>query len=148
MSRTEVRRALFNTQHGFCHWCHHPMLLRVGTYATCTIDHLTPRTRGGTNAWSNLVGACRRCNEVKADLTADEFDAWMSVSPLDPPSQARVGRKKYHASRHVARIKGGDVRLVGTGGWTKRLPKIDAAPPSPGFATIGDVMETNHDRRK
>lgn len=38
-----------------------------------TIDHLTPRSRGGGNTFSNLVLACRKCNEIKGNRTVAEF---------------------------------------------------------------------------
>jgi len=30
-----------------------------------TVDHKLPLSRGGTNDLTNLVGACRRCNEAR-----------------------------------------------------------------------------------
>jgi 5-methylcytosine-specific restriction endonuclease McrA len=48
-----------------CHYCGGP---------AATVDHLTPRSRGGdpTNR-HNLVAACLGCNSAKGDLTEDEF---------------------------------------------------------------------------
>lgn len=43
---------------------------RVGVAET--VDHIVPVSRGGSNAWSNLVGCCRECNELKADRTPKE----------------------------------------------------------------------------
>lgn len=43
---------------------------RVGSAET--VDHIVPVSRGGSNAWSNLVGCCRQCNELKADRTPKE----------------------------------------------------------------------------
>jgi hypothetical protein len=37
------------------------------------LDHVRPRSRGGTNRVSNLVLACHACNERKGDQTASEF---------------------------------------------------------------------------
>jgi len=37
------------------------------------VDHVIPRSRGGTMAWTNLVCACRPCNQAKANRTAAEF---------------------------------------------------------------------------
>src|SRR4051795_10318657 len=31
-----------------------------------TIDHVVPRSRGGTHSWENCVAACRMCNSRKA----------------------------------------------------------------------------------
>lgn len=32
-----------------------------------TLDHIIPRSRGGPNAYTNLLWSCRPCNEEKAD---------------------------------------------------------------------------------
>jgi len=37
------------------------------------LDHLQPRSRGGSNRVSNLALACHACNTAKADRTAAEF---------------------------------------------------------------------------
>jgi HNH endonuclease len=39
-----------------------------GGHAT-TIDHITPRSRGGRNGWLNTVAACHGCNQRKGDRT-------------------------------------------------------------------------------
>ena len=38
-----------------------------------TLDHVIPQSKGGKNAWDNLVTACRSCNGEKADLTLEEY---------------------------------------------------------------------------
>ena len=47
-------------------------------YCRCTnvpfeIDHVVPRSRGGTNRISNLVLSCHECNDAKGNQTALEF---------------------------------------------------------------------------
>ncbi len=37
------------------------------------MDHVHPRTKGGSNRVSNLVIACRACNEAKADQSIETF---------------------------------------------------------------------------
>ncbi len=37
------------------------------------IDHIVPKSRGGSNRVSNLTLACRPCNQSKGNLTAAEF---------------------------------------------------------------------------
>ena len=37
------------------------------------VDHVIPRSRGGTSAWKNLVCACQPCNRAKGNRTTDEF---------------------------------------------------------------------------
>lgn len=37
------------------------------------IEHIVPKSRGGTDRVSNLTLACRRCNQKKGNRTAEEF---------------------------------------------------------------------------
>lgn len=39
-------------------------------------DHITPRSRGGDDCWSNLTAACRRCNSSK---NASPLLTWMAI---------------------------------------------------------------------
>lgn len=43
-----------------------------------TIDHLTPKSRGGTDELANLVVCCRSCNSTKGVKTLDEFRFWFT----------------------------------------------------------------------
>jgi len=43
------------------------------TDCTLEIDHLLPRSRGGSNRLANLVLCCHDCNQAKGDKTATEF---------------------------------------------------------------------------
>lgn len=38
-----------------------------------TLDHVVPKSKGGSDHHSNLVASCKPCNEEKADLSLDEF---------------------------------------------------------------------------
>ena len=40
------------------------------------VEHLTPVSRGGTNDETNLVIACRTCNQEKAGKTMREYWLW------------------------------------------------------------------------
>lgn len=40
------------------------------------IDHVKPKSRGGTNEITNLALSCPFCNYAKKDLTADAFLLW------------------------------------------------------------------------
>ena len=41
--------------------------------ASSTVDHMTPKARGGGDERGNLCGCCDRCNYSKGDKTAAEF---------------------------------------------------------------------------
>jgi 5-methylcytosine-specific restriction endonuclease McrA len=72
------RRAVFTRDGQTCVYC--------GSSAT-SIDHVVPRSRGGTHTWDNVVAACRRCNHTKADRSLAEM-GWKLPHPPDIPSGA------------------------------------------------------------
>jgi len=79
-------------------WSRHGVLTRDGHQcAYCaghadTIDHVLPRSRGGTNAWSNTVAACSGCNQRKGDRTPAEAGMVLRVKPSVPTWSALVQR--------------------------------------------------------
>src|SRR5215475_1933772 len=48
-----------------------------------TRDHLIPLSRGGTNAWTNVLTACSTCNTRKGNLLPEEE----GMHPLRPPAE-------------------------------------------------------------
>ena len=72
------RRAVFHRDASTCVYC--------GGSAT-SIDHVVPRSRGGTHTWDNVVAACRRCNHTKADRSLAEM-GWKLPNPPRTPSGA------------------------------------------------------------
>ena len=49
-----------------------------------TIDHVTPKSRGGQSSWLNCVVACLPCNFKKADRTPDEAGLKLKNRPYEP----------------------------------------------------------------
>jgi 5-methylcytosine-specific restriction endonuclease McrA len=62
-----------------------------GGHAT-TIDHVLPRSRGGSNSWRNTVAACGGCNQRKGDRTPAEARMPLRVSP-HAPTLAALGAR-------------------------------------------------------
>lgn len=44
-----------------------------GAIIDLQLDHATPLSRGGANAWWNLTVACAKCNRAKWGRTVAEF---------------------------------------------------------------------------
>ncbi len=57
-----------------------------------TVDHVTPRSRGGRNTWLNTVAACGACNQRKGDRTPAEAGMVLAVRPTVPSWAALVAR--------------------------------------------------------
>lgn len=49
-----------------------------------TLDHVVPRSRGGTTTWENCVTACFRCNARKANRTTRECGMHPRTAPALP----------------------------------------------------------------
>ncbi|SOC46237.1 5-methylcytosine-specific restriction endonuclease McrA [Blastococcus aggregatus] len=73
------RRAVFTRDGQTCVYC--------GGSAT-SIDHVVPRSRGGTHTWDNVVAACRRCNHTKADRSLAELGWSLPQAPRTPTGAA------------------------------------------------------------
>lgn len=53
-----------------CYWCQ----TALGT----TVDHLIPRSRGGSDDPENLVPCCGSCNSRKGPKTPDQYRAYLT----------------------------------------------------------------------
>ena len=77
MERRLSRRAVFYRDSFACQYC--------GTETrTLTLDHIMPRSRGGSHAWENVVSACIPCNHRKAGSTPREANMRMLREPKAP----------------------------------------------------------------
>lgn len=61
-----------------------------GRHAT-TVDHVLPRSRGGTWTWLNTVAACHKCNNRKANRTPAEAGMRLLVAPYTPTRTQLAG---------------------------------------------------------
>jgi 5-methylcytosine-specific restriction endonuclease McrA len=75
------RRAVFARDDHRCQYC--------GGHAD-SIDHVTPRSRGGQHVWENVVAACRPCNVRKRDRTPEESGMRLARRPAAPRELAWV----------------------------------------------------------
>ena len=71
-----TRKAVFARDGGRCVYC---------SAAATSLDHVIPRSRGGTHTWDNVVSACSRCNHLKADRGIAEL-GWRFRRPPAAPS--------------------------------------------------------------
>lgn len=47
-------------------------------------DHIVPVSRGGTDTWSNVITACKRCNNHKAGRTPEQAGMQLLAVPFVP----------------------------------------------------------------
>lgn len=125
----ELREYLLEQWGRRCAYCH-------AEQVPLEVEHIVPRSRGGTNRRSNLVVACRACNGAKGTQTAAEFGhPEVQAQAKRPLKDAAVVNSTRWALYQRLQATGLPVE-VGTGGRTKYnrclrgLPKthwLDAA---------------------
>ena len=75
--QTKLRNFIFSRSKGKCSYCDEK---------ASEIDHIIPRSKGGTDSIDNLTATCRACNEKKSNLSLKEFGKLMNkdFSKLEP----------------------------------------------------------------
>ncbi len=66
-----------------------------------SLDHVTPRTQGGTSNWKNIVCACTNCNKHKGGRRPEEAGMKLICKPVKPRHcpiiQLKLGSNKYNS---------------------------------------------------
>lgn len=75
------RRAVFARDGNRCQYC--------GAAAE-NLDHVVPRSKGGTHTWDNVVAACRPCNTRKEDRLLADSGLKLRNRPTAPRARAWV----------------------------------------------------------
>lgn len=77
LQRKLTKFEVFNRDHYTCQYCGRET-------RELTLDHVTPRRRGGKHTWENVVSACIPCNRRKAGRTPSEAGMKLLHQPHPP----------------------------------------------------------------
>lgn len=80
------RRTIYEREKGECLFCGAPLLFKE-----MTLDHVTPKSKGGQHTYRNLVCSCRKCNQSKGDR---EVWHWWQARPYW--EDARLSGRVFH----------------------------------------------------
>jgi 5-methylcytosine-specific restriction endonuclease McrA len=108
-TRALSRKNILLRDRNCCQYC--SVILTAGEL---TLDHVMPRSRGGTSTWENLVACCSSCNRRKGNQLLHELTEMRLMREPRPFS--------LHTSRHIMRMLGSHDKL-----WRKYLYFDDAA---------------------
>ena len=86
------RKNILLRDHYTCQYCG-----KVFNPADLTLDHVMPRSRGGSSNWDNLVACCKRCNNRKGNKLPDE----VGMKLLKRPQSFSL-----HVNRQIMRYLG------------------------------------------
>ena len=96
----KLREFIFFCSNGKCSYC--------GKQAQ-EIDHIVPRSKGGTNSVDNLTATCRSCNERKSNLSLKEFGKlvgkdFSKIEPKTLPKHASIVQSaRNYMAREIAK---------------------------------------------
>jgi len=74
-----TNQALFGRDRNVCLYCSKHL-----ADGDLTRDHVVPVSRGGKDAWDNVVAACKRCNHFKGNRLLDECGMELLALPYVP----------------------------------------------------------------
>ena len=89
-----TRRNLLQRDHHTCQYC-------GARDQPLSIDHVVPRSRGGTDTWENVTTACLSCNVRKGNRTPKEAAMPLHRAPHRPLSSFSFeATRQIHSGRH------------------------------------------------
>ena len=91
-TRALSRKNILLRDRNICQYC--GVVLPSGEL---TLDHIIPRSRGGSSTWENLVACCHSCNRRKGNHMLPETDMKLMKEPRP---------FTLHTSRHIMRMIG------------------------------------------
>jgi 5-methylcytosine-specific restriction endonuclease McrA len=74
--RKITRRAVFARDDWTCQYC--------GSRSNLTVDHVVPRSKGGTSSWENIVASCAPCNRRKGNALPRQAGMHLTRQPQTP----------------------------------------------------------------
>jgi 5-methylcytosine-specific restriction endonuclease McrA len=74
--RKITRRAVFARDDWTCQYC--------GGQSNLTVDHVIPRSKGGSSSWENIVASCAPCNRRKGDRMPRQANMHPRRAPRTP----------------------------------------------------------------
>jgi len=74
--RKITRRAVFARDNWTCQYC--------GSRSNLTVDHVIPRSKGGSSSWDNIVASCAPCNRRKGNTLLRQSGMELRKPPSTP----------------------------------------------------------------
>lgn len=74
-----TKKNVWLRDNGVCQYCSKKVRL-----FEATIDHVVPKSKGGTNAWDNVTLACSKCNQKKGSRLLENTNLKILRRPFIP----------------------------------------------------------------
>ncbi|MDI6753013.1 MAG: HNH endonuclease [Thermodesulfobacteriota bacterium] len=73
------RHNIFSRDKNTCQYCG-----KKFSHSELNLDHITPRSQGGTSRWENVVCSCHQCNRKKGGKTPEQARMKLIMQPKRP----------------------------------------------------------------
>lgn len=73
------RKAILRRDKFACGYCGNKL-----SSGHATIDHIVPKSLGGTSSFTNCVAACFKCNSKKGNQTPEQAEMILKIKPIQP----------------------------------------------------------------
>ncbi|MEM7715637.1 MAG: HNH endonuclease signature motif containing protein [Cyanobacteria bacterium P01_A01_bin.68] len=149
MTIDDATRELVRTRADYlCEYCHSPERISATRF---TVDHLLPKSIGGSDDINNLALACRRCNERRYNFIAGFDSETQEIVALFNPRQ-QMWSEHFIWSANGKRIIG----VTSTGRATckrldlndERYPEDDSIQSARGFWVQAGLHPPEQDPRQ
>ena len=121
--RKITRRAVFARDSWTCQYC--------GSRSNLTVDHVIPRSKGGSSSWENIVASCAPCNRRKGDRLPRQAGMHPRHAPRTPRAEIFIQVAEPDDSRGLASVPAASSLSAG---------KTKGAPTEAPFACCSDWM--------
>jgi 5-methylcytosine-specific restriction endonuclease McrA len=82
VSHRPSKAMIYKRDNNSCQYC--------GSTRHLTIDHIIPKSKGGSEEWTNLVVACSKCNTKKGDKLLSQTDMKLIKQPKAPHNTMQI----------------------------------------------------------
>ena len=89
-----TRKNILSRDNNACQYCNY-------RGSDLSIDHVLPRSRGGTDNWENVTTACLRCNVQKVIVPREEANMPLKRKPYRPLSNLNFEATKQIDSGNI-----------------------------------------------
>jgi 5-methylcytosine-specific restriction endonuclease McrA len=102
--RRELKRKLFaGRERAPCCFCEREL-----TFAQATLEHIRPKSRGGSMAIENLALSCQLCNHLRGDMGYEKFRgmSWADhAGGADPFAPSAVEGRSHSRATSDGRVR-------------------------------------------
>ena len=84
-SKSPSKRNIYRRDDNTCQYCGCHLNSK-----NASIDHVTPRSRGGIHTWNNVVAACKPCNRKKGSRTPEDVGLRLKKQPTIPSRRSMI----------------------------------------------------------